>query len=113
MALTLDRNLLNTVEKVAGAEWRRRRIFILWRGRMRIERWSWPGPGLNATPALRPYWKIDGEHAPFSSEATSCLVGANVARQCGLKTGSELRLQYGRKGAIDCRGYDYSWRRGR
>ena len=92
---TLDRNLLNTVEMVAGADVAKAPyLYIVARtdaNRPVVLAGTW----LNATSALRPYWKIDGEHAPFSSEATSCLVGTNVARQFGLKQGSELRLHYG------------------
>lgn len=92
---TLDRNWLNAVEMIAGADVPKAPyLYVVARtgtNRSVVLAGTW----LNATTVLRPFWKIDGEHAPFSSEATECLVGANVARQFGLKPGSELQLHYG------------------
>ena len=83
---TLDRNLLNTEERVAGADVAKAPyLYIVARtdaNRSVVLAGTW----LNAAAALRPYWKIDGEHAPFSSEGTSCLVrGEHVAREFGLQ----------------------------
>lgn len=92
---TLDLNSLHGVESIAGADaLKAPYLYIVARAdahRSVVVAGTW----LNSAPALSPYWKIEGQHAPFSSEAKACLVGANVAKQFGLTPGSELQLRYG------------------
>jgi len=57
------------------------------------------GTWLDVSPALTPWWQIQGRTISSRDDISDCLVGKNVARQFGLAPGGHLDLKYGSQSA--------------